>query len=309
MPKTRYIIKFCCLNKPTQPTDPLELSVNTMVNGSLTLFTSLKVIMLFDDKNQSMPVLYVYTKQPSQVEMNDETSTVILNQDNNIYKIYFDSASAYAQFNENIKRIFNKHHREYYYSSGCLMYDGSILEKKSGVQRCGKGKHYYDKPTRKLKYEGDFEDCYYDGAGVFYNYDGNIKLVANNISKGIPTQKGMLIFTFNGVCQNMSINFNELWSKFNIDPADKKNITKIVSTDEFVLKVGEIYWLEKYPTIPLGQKIFTEKCSQDKFVELWTNQTTMLKKLQLQHKTIAQLTYFAFVVFIIIMLFICYLLF
>jgi hypothetical protein len=302
MTKTTYIIKFSYFNKPSQSDEP--------INGLMTLSTVLKKLTIFAEKNKSIPVLDLYIEQTSQIKLLDDQSAIaVIKQENGVYEIYFGSVSAYAQFKENIGRIFNQHYRKYYYSSGCLMYDGSVLETDSNVQYSGKGKYYYDNPSKKLKYEGEFANCCYDGAGVFYSCNGNIKLMANNISKGIPTQKGILTFTFNDMSQNMPVVFNELWTKLNINPNDKKNIKNIVGADDFVLKIAEIYWSKKYPTYPLDQKLFTEKCNQDKFVELWTNQATMLKNVQLHHKTITNLTHLVFAVFIVIVLFICCLLF
>ena len=89
-----------------------------------------------------------------------------------------------------------------YYPSGNEWYVGEVLYKKGSDDVVnerlpnGNGTFYYDTPSHKIKYTGEFEEGLYDGSGTFYSTDGKMNVVSLNISNGIPTQKGKLNINF-----------------------------------------------------------------------------------------------------------------
>ena len=98
--------------------------------------------------------------------------------------IKFDEASsqAFEDFKNEIQKRIDSEFKSIYYDSGNLRYSGQFVNN----DVTGDGTEFYDTPEQKIKYKGEFEDNYYDGAGTFYSYDNSLEIVCNNISSGVP---------------------------------------------------------------------------------------------------------------------------
>ena len=90
-------------------------------------------------------------------------------------------------------------------------------------KRDGEGEEYYDSKEKRLKYKGEYENDKYDGAGVFYSYDGNVEVKINNLSRNKANGKCKLFIKLNSnneILKEMDFNFKDLKKEFELD--DKK---------------------------------------------------------------------------------------
>ena len=99
-----------------------------------------------------------------------------------------------TDFKKNLLELMGTKNETIYYPNGRIWYVGEVLhvkENDSVVDRIanGNGTWYYDGLSSRIKYQGEWENGKFDGAGIFYSYDGKMSISANNISGGIPTQK------------------------------------------------------------------------------------------------------------------------
>lgn len=207
--------------------------------------------------------------------------------------IYFDksSSSAYSEFKKNFTEMTNTQIETIYYANGHVWYVGEVLQLKEAdklVDRVGHGQGtlFYDGNRAQPKYKGEFENGKYDGSGIFYSYDGKISISSNNISNGIPTQKGKLSINFNKFLNELiEVDFTEVFDK--LCPSKTKEFKQIfVRSDSFVKKVTEMYWNNNEP---IDKTIFREKSVEDKHVDIW-NQiqelSTKVEQLGQQNKQI-----------------------
>jgi len=229
--------------------------------------------------NSNQTLLYKFiTKNFAQVSFDDTNTLCSLvykdgnNNDSIKSTISFDSnsSSAYSQFKKTFTEIANTKYETEYYPSGRVMYVGEVLYKEIDEnfrERVpnGSGTMYYDIPGYKVLYTGEFESGLYDGAGTFYNQDNKISLTANNISSGIPTQKGKLNINYNKKRQTINIVFNDIWKKFNL--TDKTTKMNIISSNDFVTDLAKLYWTTE--DIPMDALVFYDKSLDDKYFELW----------------------------------------
>ena len=248
----------------------------------------------FDDINTSCTLVY-----------KDGTSQPI------IAKISFDksSSSAYFEFKKTFTEMANTKYETEYYPSGRVMYVGEVLYKKKNelVTRIpnGVGTLYYDINDYKIKYMGEFESGLYDGVGTFYNQDNKITIIVNNISSGIPTQKGKLKINYIKKKATFDIVFNDIWSQLN--QTDKNHKKILVSSDNFVNMLVKLFWTENKNTI--DSLVFSEKSIDDKYLELWqliSRNTSSLEKItsfdKIYTERIDELTKIAWCIFLLIIL-------
>jgi len=182
--------------------------------------------------------------------------------------IEFDknSSSAYKDFKEKFENLLNTKFETQYYDSGKIRYIGEVLQvedEENSYQ--GTGTLYYDNHYNSKKYQGEFEDGEYDGAGEFYNFDSKIKIVANNISNGIPIQQGKLLINYKSREEIIDLDFSELWESLKI--TDKRKKRQFVSSDHFVACIARVHWGESEQSVE--ELIFEEKSIDEKSTELW----------------------------------------
>jgi len=223
----------------------------------------------FDDINSTL-----------HLEYKDAYSATIYNN-----TIIFDdsSMSAYSDFKKTFTEYLNSKYETEYYPSGREWYVGEVLYKKGVdevvVERVphGTGTFYYDLPSHKIKYNGDFENGMYDGSGTFYSMDGKMSIQCNNISNGIPTQKGKLHINFNNKKETHELQFNDIWEKFSL--ATKEERKEYVNSCDFVLFIAKLYWKDD---TTMEELIFQDKPLGEQYTELWKimkNQETQLENI------------------------------
>lgn len=203
-----------------------------------------------DPKNENLLNLFV-SKNMGKINFDQQNLTCTINTNFKYYRIIFDSSSssAFSDFKTNFDVSLNsKFDTEYYPKSGYLKYVGEVLYKNNdkSIVTNGSGTLYYDKPGQKIRYQGEFSEGNFDGAGKFYSSDGRVVLTANNISNGVPVQKGKLEINF-GKQEVIEIKFTELWNKLNLN--DKDSIKKFVFSDEFIDEILINFWDNKDVTI------------------------------------------------------------
>ena len=88
---------------------------------------------------------------------------------------------------------------------------------------------------------------------------------SNNISTGVPTQKGFLHINFINKKEIIEIDFNDLWEKFKL----YNKIAKInfVISDAFVNSVARYYWNKN--EAPVDVFLFQDKTIKEQNVDLW----------------------------------------
>jgi len=181
--------------------------------------------------------------------VNDNLICKLLYKNGDISSIKFDSnsSSAYLQFQKTLTEMMNTKHEIIYYTSGREMYIGEILYKQKGEINeqlpNGSGTMYYDIPNYKIKYRGEFENGVFDGAGIFYNIDNKISIIANNISSGNPTQKAKLNINYSNMTKTFDIVFDDVWNKLKM--SGKLSNQLFTLSDNFVDRVAELYWINK----------------------------------------------------------------
>jgi hypothetical protein len=209
----------------------------------------------------------------------------------NSYKIIFDknSSSAYSQFKKELINMINTKFETEYYESGNVYYIGEVLSilNEENIRRVphGDGFMYYDSPDHKLKYSGEFEDGKFDGAGIFYNKTGNIKLKANNITKNIPQQKGKLDVKFKSKNETFDVDFFEIWE--DLDVLDDKSISELVMSDDFIDRLTDFFCDFDDDTFDNLQ--FECKSTDDKLVEIRKQLLEITKDIDSKHNDIIEI--------------------
>lgn len=187
-----------------------------------------------------------------------------------VLKFDKSSSSAYSEFKKNFTEMTNTQIETVHYSNGRVWYVGEVLHVKEAdklVDRVahGQGTFYYNGVKQAAKYSGEFENGKYDGAGVFYSYDGKLSISANNISNGLPTQTGKLCVNFNKFNELIQIDFAHLFET--LCPGwTKERKQEFVRSDDFVKSVCKLYWNNNEP---IDRTIFRDQSTEDKQVELW----------------------------------------
>ena len=228
----QYIIKF---------SNNVHESVDAFAELSSTTYGILALsVRSCEDKSKSQSYLHQFiTNSFGQVQFDDETLEFTLTTSFGIInRIMFDSnsSSAYTEFKKQLTSLVNTKFETEYYPSGRVYYVGEVLyvvgEKTNERVSNRNGIVYYDLPDHKIKYSGQFENGSFDGSGVFYNKNGTITLRANNISNGIPTQKGKLEIIFKSKKEVIDIDFFDSWD--NINCYDNKSKVDLVMSDHYL---------------------------------------------------------------------------
>jgi hypothetical protein len=277
----QYIIKFSNKNYE-EPVDAYAEFITT--DYSIPIL----IIKPCEDKTQILLYHFITNNFGGNVHFEDEKLEFTLTCQNICYKIMFDknSSSAFTQFKNQLTTFLNSKFETEYYPSGYVFYVGEVLYSDDGKQKKrvpnGNGIMYYDLPYNKIKYVGEFENGNFDGVGIFYNKKGNISLKVNNISNGIPTQKGKLEVNFRSKKEVVQIDFFELWDTINC--LDNKSKVNFVISDNFldVIAFKECY----YDDMSYEEVLFDNKTTDEKLVELWkliktTQQTQKTNHLEL----------------------------
>ena len=239
----------------------------------------------YDVNNRVLFHKYI-TKEFAKVEFNDSNRTCSLSYQDGYsrsisYKslIEFDSnsSSAYTTFKESFEKLLNTKSESQYYDSGRLRYVGEVLELEDEESSYnGNGVLYYDYCSNSKKFSGEFEDGEFDGAGEFYNQEGNIKIIANNISNGLPVQKGKLHINFQSREEVIDIDFSKLWDTLCIN--DKRLQRKFASSNNFVNETARLYW--GHSDKSMDDVIFEEKSVTQQNVEIWNQLKDLSDEMQ-----------------------------
>lgn len=184
-------------------------------------------------------------------------------------RIKFDgqSASCFTDFKKSLDEILNSKFQSVNYDNGRLMYTGDVVEKKESkkLHPHGEGSLYYNSLVQKVKYSGEFENGFFDGAGTFHSKDGNFMITANNISRGIPTQKGKLLINFTDFKDSKVIDFNQLWDKLKLYDRERK--MSFVRSNDFVSMVAKL--LMEETNLNTDELVFGDKSAKDQRIEIW----------------------------------------
>lgn len=153
--------------------------------GTSLLITSKEDIKHEDNKYYFDKIISDTFNYESKESENKDGYVIILKKGEEKIGIKFDKSSsqAFEQCKTDLDKEIKKMVKIIYYDSGNLQYSGHFVEDE-GVT--GEGIEYYDTSEQRVKYQGEFEENFYDGAGIFYSYDKNIEVKINNISKGVP---------------------------------------------------------------------------------------------------------------------------
>jgi len=282
----QYIIKFSN-DSDKQPVDGYaELS---STNYGIPILS----VRSCEDKNKANILLHQFiTASFGQVNFDDDKLEFTLTHLNVINKIIFDknSSSAYTEFKTQLNTLVNSKFETEYYPSGRVFYVGEVLYVKDDqvTKRVpnGNGILYYDLPNYKIKYSGEFENGKFDGAGILYNKNGNITLKANNISNGIPTQKGKLEVTFKSNKEVVDIEFFDIWDDLGCN--DNQSILELVMSNHFLDDLA--YCVCEYDDMTYEEINFENKTTDEKITELWDLIKTMQEENKKQYTEIVKIT-------------------
>jgi hypothetical protein len=279
----QYIVKF---------SKDANYSESSLYDGFLELISDNGCPTIFvrtckdstDPKNVNLLNLYV-TRNMGKFNFDHHTLTCTINSYYKYYRIIFDSSSssAFTDFQKNFETALNsKFDTEYYPKSGNLKYVGEVLHKDTRTfVPNGAGTFYYDKPGQKVRYQGEFSEGNFDGAGKFYSSDGRVVLTANNISNGVPVQKGKLEMNF-GTKEILEVKFTELWNKLNLN--DKDSVRKFVLSDEFIDEILINFWDNKDVTIEEAR--FKYLPEEDKQMVIYNQLKDMKKYMEETRKLV-----------------------
>jgi len=222
------------------------------------------------DKNDKLNKVLFHqfiTNSFGKVEFNDEELKFTLTYQDTKNDIIFDknSSSAYTEFKNNMLTLVNSRFETEYYSSGNIMYVGEVLYTNDNRVPNGNGIMYYDLPNHKIKYSGEFENGAFDGVGVFHDKFGIISLKANNISNGIPTQKGKLEINFKTWKESVNIDFFTVFDEIDIN--DNNSKVQFVMSDNFLEILAESVC--NFDDTTLEELKFNEETNEDKITKIY----------------------------------------
>lgn len=283
----QYIIKFSN-NIYEEPVDGYAELTSTNYNIPVLSVRSC------EDKNKAQIILYkIITNNTCNVHFEDEMLECTVTCLGVPNKIKFDknSSSAYTQFKTQFATLVYSKFETEYYPSGRVFYVGEVLyaldhEPPKRVPN-GNGIMYYDLPDYKIKYSGEFENGNFDGAGMFYNKKGNISLKANNISNGIPTQKGKLEVIFKTNKEVVDIDFFTIWE--DLDSNDNKSKVKLVMSDNFLDDLA--FNVCEYDGMTYDEVVFNNKTQEDKLCEIWSLLKTIQEDRNTHHSELVRISW------------------
>lgn len=292
---TKYIVKFC---KNIETVDPVVdgfvvLKSNPSGHNIIEIRTCAEAT---DASNCTLFHKFI-TKNFATITFDDISMECFLEyKDYNVTSgetksvIKFDksSASAYTTFKKTFTEMMCTQNETIYYPSGRVWYVGQVLHVEEAgklVDRVahGTGTWYYDGVGSRVKYQGEWENGKFDGAGVFYSFDGKMSITANNISSGIPIGNAKLSIGFNRTSEIIPINFTEFFDK--LFDTNKQGKVSFARADNFVKSVVQHYWSAEEP---IERVIFREQSVEDKHVELWNKineLTNRVEKLSIENKS------------------------
>ena len=289
---TEYIVKFSknignYLSDSTEIDGFLELTAPN--NFSRVPTISVRTCKESTHKDNVSLLFKFITSNFAEVNFDDKTHTCSMTYKDGYsrsldYKsdIKFDSSSssAYSKFKSEFEKLLNSKQETQYYDSGRVKYVGDIQTKDDDSFYQGEGVIYYDSYHSRPQYIGEFEENVFDGSGKFYNYDNNIILEANNISNGIPVQKGTLHINFKHRQEVIKVDFDELW--FNIGLKEKSDRREFVKSTNFVNVIASSY-LDKTDK-KMQQLIFEDRSSPEQSVAIWTDLQHIKEELDIMKK-------------------------
>jgi len=266
----QYIIKFTNNDNEEQVSGYAEISKTNFDIPYLNIRTH-------EDKNDKMNKVlfhrfitnYSSFGEVDFCETNMKFSVTIFD---TMHKIYFDknSSSAFSDFKSRLCSLLESRFETKHYPSGNVYYAGEVLYTKldDGTLKMdahGQGIAYYDEPNLKIKYSGEFENGYFDGVGVFFNSAGTISLKANNISNGIPTQKGKLEINFKTWKESVNIDFFTVFDEIDIN--DNNSKVQFVMSDNFLEILAESVC--NFDDTTLEELKFNEETNEDKITKIY----------------------------------------
>jgi hypothetical protein len=271
-----YIIKIKINDNSNMIEAFLELSKNTNDHPFIQVKTSDNQVLLYKYISNDFA-------QVSFSTVGDNYSCLINYFDKNKVKynttFHFDSqsASAFTDFKQKLTEMINQKVETIYYPNEHLYYFGETIVDKDNMKiPHGLGTIHYDSDISKVKYTGEFENGNYDGAGEFFSYDNKISIKANNISNGIPTQKGVLLINLKVNPESFDIDFNYIFESFKL--VEKKDKQYFVKSDFFVKKIADLYWSR---VESIESTIFREQSVKDKQQEIWNQLQEINNKIDI----------------------------
>ena len=280
---TQYIVKFSKNLNSLFPSEKVDGFVELIPSKNKYSSPTISVRTHQDSSDtNNIQLLYKFiTSNFAKVDFDDNKKICSINYSDGYSRsidynssIEFDdsSSSAYSKFKKSFEELLNSSKKTIYYDSGRVKYIGDVITEEEKMSYNGEGSLYFDCYKNTLKYTGEFEEDDFDGAGKFYNMDGNVTLMANNISNGIPVQNGKLHINFRNREEIIDINFTELWVKLGVDSKDDRR--KLVKSDDFLNVVASYYITGTSKNIK--QLLFEDKSVPEQNIELW-NQVQDLK--------------------------------
>jgi hypothetical protein len=285
---TQYIVKFSKdmnnFNSCMSSSDKVDGFVELMPSKGNYSAPSISVRTEEDSKNDNnVQLLFKFiTSNFANIDFDDTLNTCSLKyrdgysqslEYNSLIQFDGSSSSAYSQFKKSFEELMNTKKETTYHNSGRVKYVGDMIMNDDSQSKDynGSGILYYDNHKRTIKYQGEFENNEFDGAGTFHNIDNNITLIANNISDGIPVQKGKLHINFKNRQQVFEITFSELWEKLSFKSINKMDCTKrdqkrLVKSDDFLNIVASIYLETADKNV--NQFLFEERSVSEQNLEL-----------------------------------------
>lgn len=272
---TQYIVKFIKNNE-----DKNSESIDSFAELSKTLNNSYTITVRThkDSKNDSNQILlYKFiTNNFANVEFDDIKKICYLTYSGKFDNTYITSlilfddngASAYSDFKKNLEIQLNSNYITINYKSGNIRYNGEVINHDKSLnydsKYNGKGTEYYDTINNYPKYSGEYENGLYDGSGTFYGFNNKVHIIVNNISNGIPTQKGKLYINFDKMKDVINLEFtSEFWDKFNI--YNKNSKQEFVKSNTFVNEIVHKFWNKQY----ISELVFMDKSINEKYFELY----------------------------------------
>jgi hypothetical protein len=286
---TEYIVKFSRnIENYLGTSDPVDGFVKlTPLNDTLRVPTiSVRTCKESTNKDNISLLFKFITSNFAKVEFNDDRNICSMTYKDGYSRsldytseIIFDSSSssAYTTFKTEFKKLLNSKKETEYYNSGQVKYVGDILTDEDEQKYHGDGTIYYDSYYNRPQYVGEFEDNMFDGSGKFYNYDNNIMLEANNISSGIPVQKGNIYINFRHHLEVIHVDFDELWLKFELK--DRHDKREFVKSTNFVNMIASSY-LENSDK-KMDQLIFEDRSTSDQNIAIWKDIQLIREELQI----------------------------
>lgn len=289
---TEYIVKFSKnIGEYFGTSEPIDgfVELNPANNSSRVPTISVRTCKETTNKDNISLLFKFITSKFAEVNFNDNMNTCSMTYKDGysrsldyISEIKFDSSSssAYTAFKTEFEKLLNSKKVTEYYNSGRVKYVGDITSTDECNNYNGDGTIYYDSYYSRAQYTGEFEDGIFDGSGKFYNHDNNIILEANNISNGIPVQKGKLHVNFKHRQEVIEVNFDDLWFKLGLTDKSKKR--DFVKSSDFVNIITSSYLekSDKNMNMNMNQLMFEDSSTSCQNMTIWTDIQTLRDELK-----------------------------